>query len=202
MIDAERVRGVAEEVLGDPTYADLRQSPLTRLVAEVRSWIAEQLFSLFSGSAAANVGLVVALVVVLVALALGMVALLGARRSGAADLVVGDVPGTTAAQAEAAADAARAAGDLVGAVRQRYALLVLVLVERDVVPRLPGLTVGEVDAAVVASAPACAQAVVDAGDALADIVYGHRPPTAADDDLVADAVALVRRTVPRRAVAA
>ncbi len=200
MIDAERVRDAAEEVLRQPAYADLRESPLSRLLTEVRSWIAEQLFELFSGTAAASVGLVVAVLVVLVVVGLGIVALLGAQRRAAADLVVDEVVGETPQQAVEAADAARAAGDLVTAVRRRYGALLLELEQRDVVPRVPGLTVGEVDAAVARGAPVVARAVTDAGDALADIVYGHRAATVADDDLVARAVREVRAAVPYRAV--
>ncbi len=202
MIDAERVRTVADEVLRAPAYADLRESPLRRLVTEVRSWIAEQLFDLFTGTAAASVGLVVAIVVVLLVVGLGVVALLGAQRRAAADLVVDDVVDVTPAEAEAAADAALAAGDVVTAVRRRYGALLLELEARDVLPRVPGLTVGEVDAAVAVAVPAVATAVTEAGDVLADIVYGHRAATRADDARVADAVRAVRSAVPRRAVVA
>lgn len=202
MIDAERVRQAAEQVLDDPAYQGLESTRLSRLLNEVRSWIAEQLFGLFSGTAAANVGLVLAVLVVLVVVGLGVVALLGVRRRAAADLVVDEEPGRTPEEALAAADEARTAGDLGTAVRRRYGALVLLLVERDVLPQLPGLTVGEVDAAVARSSPACADAVVAAGRALADIVYGHRHPTPDDDDTIALAVERIRRSVPRRAVAA
>ena len=202
MIDAERVRGVAEEVLRDSAYDDLRTGPLGRLLAEVRSWFAEQLFDLFSGTAAANIGLVVAAVVVLLAVGLAVVALLGVQRRAAVDLTVDEDAGATPAEAEAAADRARAGGDVVTAVRRRYAALVLELVDRDVLPALPGTTVGEVDAAVAGAAPASARAVTDAGAVLADIVYGHRDATVADDDTVAAALRQVRRDVPRRAVVA
>ena len=202
MIDAERVRRATEEVLDRPAYRDLYPDPLARLVNEVRSWFAELLFDLFTGPAAADVGLVVAVAVVLLVVTLGVVALLGVRRRAAADLVVDDPDATTSADALADADRARAAGDLHAAVRRRYGALVLLLAERDVLSRLPGTTVGEVDAAVVRAAPACANAVSDAGRALADVVYGHRPATAADDDLVAAAVRAADRAVPQRAVAA
>ena len=196
MIDAERVRTVAEEVLGRPAYAELRDSPLRRLLSEVRSWIAEQLFDLLGGTAAASVGVVVAVVVVLVVVALGVVALLGAQRRAAVELVVDAVEGETSAAAAAAADAARARGDLVGAVRGRYRALLLELQDRDVVPRVPGLTVGEVDAAVATLAPAVAVSVQEAGEVLADIVYGHRSATPADDDRVALALRAVRAGAP------
>lgn len=201
MIDVERVREVADEVLRGPAYDEARTSALGRLLTEVRSWIAEQLFDLFSGSAAANVGLVVAVVVVVLAVGVGVIALLGVQRRAAVDLVVNEDVGTTPAQAEAGADAARSAGDLVTAVRRRYGALVLELIDRDVLPSLPGTTVGEVDAAVAARAPGCARAVIDAGDVLADIVYGHRDATTADDDVVATALRQVRTNVARRAVA-
>lgn len=201
MIDAERVRQTAQDVLDTPAYRDLDRGPLDRLLTEVRSWFAERLFDLFGGTAAANVGLVIAIVVVLVVVGLGIVALLGVRRRAAADLVVEQDPGRTPQEALAAADDARASGDLSTAVRRRYGALVLLLVERDVLPQLPGITVGEVDAAVARAAPACAGAVIDAGRALADIVYGHREARAAADDTVAAAVRQVRQVVPRRAVA-
>ena len=200
MIDPDRVRGVAEEVLSRPAYAELRERPLARVVAEVRSWIAEQLFDLLGGATAAGIGAVLAVLVVAVVVGLGVVALLGAQRRAAADLVVDEVEAATPARAMAAADAARAAGDPVDAVRHRYGALLLELQARDVVPRLPGLTVGEVDAAVGAAVPSVAPAVVAAGQALADIVYGHRAATVADDDLVADAVHEVRRAVSQQAV--
>lgn len=202
MIDADRVRQAADEVLDGRAYEGLAPTRFDRLLTEIRSWFAEQLFGLFEGDAAANVGLVIAVVVVLVVVALGVVALLGARRRAAADLVVGEDPGESPEDALAAAERARAAGDAATAVRRRYGALVLLLVERDVLPTLPGITVGEVDAAVARTAPACARSVMDAGRALADIVYGHREATAADDDAVADAVRQVRQAVPRRAVAA
>lgn len=202
MIDADRVREAAQDVLDGRAYDGLAPGGLNRLLAEVRSWFAEQLFGLFEGDAAANVGLAIAVLVVLVVVALGVVALLGARRRAAADLVVDEDPGDTPEDALAAADRARTAGDPATAVRRRYGALVLLLVERDVLPQLPGITVGEVNAAVARTAPACARAVVDAGQGLADIVYGHRPATTAEDDVVAEAVRQVRQAVPRRAVAA
>lgn len=202
MIDADRVRDVAEEVLRGPAYTELRGSPLRRLVVEVRSWIAEQLFDLLGGDAAAGIGLIIALVLVLAVVALGVVALLGAQRRAAADLVVDEVQGETPAEAMAAAAAARARGDLQAAVRLRYGALLLELEARDVVPRVPGLTVGEVDAAVAAAAPAAAAAVTRAGDALADIVYGHRAAVEADDAVVAAAVGAVQDAVPLWAVRA
>lgn len=202
MIDAEQARRATQDVLDRPGYRDLAPDPLARLVNQVRSWIAEQLFDLFTGSAAENVGLVIAVVVVVVVVVLGVIALLGVRRRAAADLVVDEDRSITPAAAAAAADEARAAGDMVTAVRRRYGALVLLLVERDVLPRLPGTTVGEVDRAVARAAPACARQVMHAGRALADIVYGHREATAADDDLVADALRRAGRAIPRRAVAA
>lgn len=202
MIDAERVRQAAEQVLDRPAYRDLHPDPLARMVNEVRSWIAERLFDLFTGGAAQNVGLAVAVVVVTIVVVLGIVALLGVRRRAAADLVVDDEDAVTPAEALAAADEARGRGDLVTAVRRRYGALVLLLVQRDVLPQVPGTTVGEVNAAVAVAAPVCAQQVIAAGRALADIVYGHREATSSDDDTVAAAVAAVRRAVPRRAVAA
>lgn len=201
MIDAEQARRATEDVLDRPGYRDLVPDPVARVVNEVRSWIAEQLFDLFTGSAAEDVGLVIAVVVVVVVVVLGVIALLGVRRRAAADLVVGEDRTMTPAEAVAAADEARAAGDMVTAVRRRYGALVLLLVARDVLPQLPGTTVGEVDRAVARTAPACAQQVMDAGRALADIVYGHREASAADDDLVADALRHARRAIPRRAVA-
>lgn len=201
MIDADRVRTAAEEVLGRPAYRDLFADPVARLVNEVRSWFAELLFDLFTGRGAANVGLVVAVVVVGVVLVLGGVALAGVRRGAAADLVVEAPDAVTSGEAVAAADEARAAGDLVAAVRRRYGALVLLLVERDVLAQLPGTTVGEVDAAVARAAPVCAGSVVEAGRALADIVYGHREATSADDDLVGVALRQAERAIPDRAVA-
>ena len=202
MIQGERVRRAAEDVLDRAAYEGLAPDPLNRALTEVRSWFAEQLFDLFSGPTAANIGLVIAVIVVLVVVGLGVVALLGARRRAAADVVVEEDPGATPEEAIAAADEARRAGDPATAVRRRYGALVLLLVGRDVLPRLPGTTVGEVDAAVARAAPACAGPVGDAGRVLADIVYGHRPATTADDDTVARAVREVRRVVPQRAVVA
>lgn len=202
MIDAEQVRRAAEQVLDRPAYRELHPDPLARLVNEVRSWFAEQLFDLFTGSAAENVGMIIAIAVVTVVVVLGIIALVGVRGRASADLVVDDEDALTPAEALAAADDARAAGDLLTAVRRRYGALVLVLVDRDVLPQLPGTTVGEVDRAVARAAPACAQQVTDAGRTLADIVYGHREATPDDDDRVAEAVRQARRAIPRRAVAA
>lgn len=201
MIDPGRVRDAAEGVLARPSYAELRPDPLGRLLAEARSWFAERVFGILDGGAAAGLGVLVAVLLVVLVLVLAGFALAGVQRRATSDLVVEEEAGLRPADAAAAADRARATGDHVTAVRRRYGALVLELVERDVLPAVPGTTVGEVDRAVALAAPACAAAVHAAGATLADIVYGHRTAGPGDDDLVATALAAVRRAVPSRAVA-
>lgn len=197
----ERARQATEEVLSRPAYAELVPDPASRLVTEVRSWIAELLFDLFGSTSAGNAGIIVAVTVVAVVLVAGLVTLFGLRRRSAADVVVDEVDAVTVEEALAAADRSRADGDLEQAVRRRYGALVIALVDRDVLPNLPGTTVGEVDAAVAVAAPACAGDVAAAGSVLADVVYGRRPAATADDDTVATAVRSAQRAIPRRAVA-
>jgi hypothetical protein len=198
VIDADRVRAVAREVLGRPAYDDLTPSLPEVWLERVRGVLADLLDALLGSGAATGIGRVVAIVVVVLLLLAGVALLLGLRRRGGRDAVVDLPAGEDARSLLAAAEAARRAGDHEQAVRARYGALVLALVEGGVLVARPGLTVGEVSATVRTAAPTARSAVVAAGGALADVVYGDEPAGPAEDDVVAAGVRAVAGVLGRR----
>lgn len=198
MIDAGRVRDATREVLGRPAYDDLAPSLPEVWLERARGALADLLDALLGSGAASGAGRVVAFVVVALLVLGGAALLLGLRRRRSRDAVV-DVPtGEDARSSVAAADAARRAGDHERAVRARYAALVLALVEGGVLVARPGLTVGEVGATVSAAVPNARSAVVAAGAALADVVYGDEPAGPDEDEVVTAGLHAVARALGRR----
>lgn len=74
-----------------------------------------------------------------------------------------------------AADA-EARGDLEGAVRAQYQILLEELAARDIVHDEPSLTAGECRIAVAGNRPQLYPVVADATDAFEHVVYGHTSP--------------------------
>lgn len=197
MIPAQEVRDATAEVLRDPAYADLQPGPGDRIVAAARDLLAQVLDAVLGsvGAGAVAQGLVLLALVLLAA-----VAVLAARRlrgGPAAPVVVPREDGLDLPTLVARADAAADAGDHAGAVRSRYAALVLALELRGVLEQRPGTTVGEVDEAVRTGLPAATGLVGPAGVVLAEVVYGAGAAGPEEDRTVARALDAVhvRRVV-------
>ncbi len=199
MIDPEQIREATEEVLRSPAYREIPGSPWNQALEEVLGWIADLVNDTLATSTAGRVGQLVALAVVALVLVLLVSSLLGLRRRGAVDVVLDDVTDASRAELTATADAHLAAGRLAEAIRARYGAMVVLLVERDVLLARPGTTVGEVDGAVGALVPGAAADVTVAGRALAEVVYGHREATLADDRAVQQALVTLERLLRTKA---
>ena len=198
MIDADRIREATREVLARPAYDELDQTLPEQWFERARAIVADLVDAVLGTAAAGGVGQVVAVVLVAIVLVAAVLLLLGLRRRDEVETVVELADRVDAAAALADAERARASGDLHEAVRARYGALVLALAEAGVVAGRPGLTVGEVDAAVAVGAPTAAGQVGTAGRVLADVVYGHVTPTEADDDRVAAGLRAVAEATGRR----
>lgn len=198
MIDPERIREAAREVLSRPEYDDLDRSVLAEWLEQLRTWVADALATALGSAAAGGVGRLIAFGVVVLVVVGAVVLLLGMRRGGTVEELVEVATHLDAATLLTAAAEARDRGDLETAVRSRYGALVLVLVEAGVLVARPGLTVGEVDEAARVGVPTAARAVAVAGRALADVVYGDLPATVAADEEVVDGLAAVARATGRR----
>lgn len=198
MIEADRIREAAREVLGRPAYDELDPSLAQDLFGRVRSLLADALDAVLGSTAAGGLGRVVAYALIGLVVVGAVVLLLGLRRRSEVDAVVEVATHRDARALLAEAEAASGAGDHEAAVRARYGALVLLLVEAGVLAARPGLTVGEVDEAVVAGAPAAAPATRVAGGVLADVVYGGRPATSVEDAQVGAGVTAVAAAVGRR----
>jgi hypothetical protein len=195
MIDPEQIRQATEEVLRSPAYREIPGSLWNQGIERLLGWIAELVNDTLATSTAGRIGQLVALAVVALVLVLLVSALLGLRRRGVIDIVVDDVSNASRAELMEAADDHRAAGRMQEAVRARYGALVVLLAERDVLLARPSTTVGEVDAIVGSVVPTAAADVTSAGRALAEVVYGHRAATLADDRAVQQALRTLDRSL-------
>jgi hypothetical protein len=105
------------------------------------------------------------------------------RRPGVehADLPADELPDLPASLMAATADELAAQGRFAEAVRERLRSIVKDLIERGVIPRVPGWTVTELAAAAVTDRPALAVPVRAAAEIFSEIWYAQRGATAADD---------------------
>ncbi|HEY0561635.1 MAG TPA: DUF4129 domain-containing protein [Frankiaceae bacterium] len=160
-------------------------------------WIGNRFAELSAHTPGGTFGLVllvVLLVAVLLALRLRSGSLRRSRRPGD-DLTFG-ATGRTAADHRAAADAAAAAGAWADAVRERFRAVAATLTERGLLDAAGGLTATELARAGGAALPDCADLLGGSAARFADIWYGGRPATAADDALLAETDRAVSRARP------
>ncbi len=91
------------------------------------------------------------------------------------------VPDVPAATLVLSADQLAAAGRYKEAVRERLRAILRDLIERGILPPSPGWTVMELAATAARTRPALAAPMAGAAGVFAEIWYGLRPATAADD---------------------
>ena len=190
--DADRVRRVAERIVGNPPYRDGEVGALRRLLQSVLDAVGAFL-SRVLGAVGGTPALAWAVAAVGL-LVLGIVvwrATRGATLGRGGDPAV-PVPGAerTAASWRAEAEAHLAAGRREAALRARYAAAVVTLIERGVLDDVPGRTIRELDAELQLVGPALAPAFATAGSRVERVVFGDEP--ASGDDLEAAAYALER----------
>jgi hypothetical protein len=186
----------ARRELLDPAYRAHEPS----LWQRIASWVLKHLKQAFdstAGSAPGGWWAVVALVAVVGAVVLGVRARLGpmaAAHRRDAEVFSGSV--RAAADHHRAADAALAAGDLAGAVQERFRALVRGLEERGLLEARPGYTADEAASEAGRLLPSCADALRAAARVFDDVRYGGRAATAHGHQQVAAAVAAVRAARP------
>lgn len=192
----DAAREAAHRELLDPGYRAHEPS----LWQRIASWVLDHLKQAFdstAGSAPGGWWAVVLLVVLVGAVVLGVRARLGpmsAAHRRAADIFSGAA--RTAADHHRDADAALAAGDLGGAVQERFRALVRGLEERGLLEARPGYTADEAASEAARLLPGCADALRAAARVFDDIRYGERAATAFGHEQVAAAVAAVRAARP------
>jgi hypothetical protein len=186
--DPHDVRSRAQELLSRPPYAVEDPGLVDRTLQAVGERIAEfvrTLLGVMSGDA-----LVAWVIVAVGALLLGLV-VWRATRGATVDRSVGEVaPGAStrsASEWHELADRHAAAGELVEALRCRYAALVAALMESGTIEDVPGRTVRELDAEVAVGNPGLADDVAAAGRRIEAVVYGRETVTRGDLEVVTTA---------------
>jgi hypothetical protein len=200
--DRDTAREAARAELADPAY----QAHEPSLWERAASWLWDKISDALSAAGSGVMGgpwayLALAGIVVVGALLLrarlGPMAATSRRRAGE---LFGDAA-RTAADHQRAADAALAAGDLSGAVQERFRALVRGLEERGLVAARAGYTADEAAEESARVLPGCAQALRAAARAFDDVRYGGRPGTVEGHARVAAAEAAVRAARPTLAAA-
>lgn len=192
--DPAELRERAADLLSRPPYAAEDPGLLRLLLDRVGRALAELLDRL--SFAFGEVGWFGWVVVVVALLLLGSVVWRVTRGASLDASLVARTPDTSGRSASdwhAEADRFAAAGRLEAALRSRYAAVVAELVEAAVVEDVPGRTVRELDAEVAVAAPDRAPAVATAGDRFDAVVYGGRPATRDDLEVVRAASRVVTR---------
>lgn len=184
----QELRRRAAELLGQPPYVGQEpgvvQELLRRLVA-----VLGELLDRLAGRAGGTPW--VAWVALAVVVALLVLVVWRVTRGLAMDRgVARQVPaerGRTSADWHADADRYARAGELALAVRCRYAAVASELVEAGLLAEVPGRTVRELDAEVAVADPGHAPRVRAAGERFEEVVFGGRPATVEDLEVVAGA---------------
>lgn len=173
-----------------------------RAISAVWHWLVEAYHRIVSGAPGGALGLLVIVVAVV-----GIVVLLVRRRGasgrlhrrGDTDL---DLPADrTADELRAEADALAARREWAKAVRARLRAIVRTLEERGILDPRPGRTAAEVAAEAGSARPDLRNLLWKGALTFGEIWYGRRPATAADDRMLAELDAAVRRRQPSALVA-
>lgn len=198
----EAAREAAHRELLDPGYRAHEPSIWERIAG----WVLDHLKKAFDSTAGGAPGgwwAVLALALVVLGVVLGIRSRLGPMAAAhRRDADVFDGSARTAADHHRAADAALSAGDLAGAVQERFRGLVRGLEERGLLEARPGYTADEAASEAGRLLPDCAHALHAAARVFDDVRYGERPATANGHDVVAGAVAAVRAARPVHAAEA
>lgn len=187
--DPERLRATARDLLARPPFSTEDPGPVTDVLLRIRAWLAAALEAVL-GAVVGNQALAWAVV----GLATSVVVLLVLRWGRHVRREPGvATPGEGRSRRSAAAWLAEAEEHAVAglwgpAIRCAYVALVTQLAEQGLLEESRGLTVGEIDRLVAASAPARAPRVADAGRAFEDAWYGHRRADRGSFDAVVAAI--------------
>lgn len=192
---AEDVRRATREVLSRPEYAPTESTWWSRLLEDVRAWLAARLVDLIAATSATAVAWAIIAAGVVVAGLVAWRVLRGTRREPSEeDGLAVSVPRRSAAEWAARAREAEEAGDLRAAVRAAYRSVIAGLAEAGVIEEVPGRTVGEYRRAVATGAPAHAAAFDRASEVFERVWYAH---DAATQDGLATVRAAGQRAVAR-----
>ncbi|RJQ77093.1 DUF4129 domain-containing protein [Pseudonocardiaceae bacterium YIM PH 21723] len=195
-IGADDARQRAARELTDPGYHADDPGPLERAM----DWVLRKLGQLFDGVEVPGINgflglavllVLVVLIVVIIRLRVGPLA--RTRRRGA-EVFTGTR--LSAADHRAAAENAAAAGDMNGAVRERFRAIVRELETRGVLDERSGRTVDEVAGEAGRLLPGCAAGLRDAAGTFDDVVYGDHPATEPAYRLIAELDDRVVREIP------
>ena len=180
VIDRDDARRAAAAELSKPDYRAAEPG----LVERVLRWLGQRLADLFAAASGVVPGgplgllvllAVVVLVIVVVRLRVGKVA-----RTVRASRPIFEGRVLAAADHRAAAEQAAAAGDLDGAVRERFRAIVRVLEERGVLDELAGRTADEAAREAGARLPATRDELAAAAGIFGAVHYGGLPASAGD----------------------
>lgn len=201
--ERDAARAAARRELSDPAYQahepSLWQQAATWVIDHVRSALDSAQSGAPSGPWAALAFLAVLVLVALVVRAkLGPMAATSRRK--AEGVFAGGT--RTAADHHRAADAALAAGDLDGALQERFRALVRGLEERGLIQARPGYTADEAAGEAGRVLSGCAAELRAAARAFDDVRYGGRKATADGHATVAGADSAARAAKPRLTEAA
>jgi hypothetical protein len=174
-VGRDEARDAALRELSDPAYRDAEPSWFAQAVR----WLLQRLDDLLSSVNSVLPGgwwSVVALVLVLLAIAVGIRLKTGKVARTASASIFGQRV-LTAADHRRAAEAAVAQGDLAEAVRERFRAIVRALEERRVLDERSGRTVDEVAREAGRRLPEYANAMRAAARLFDDVWYGGHPAT-------------------------
>ncbi|MFC6714810.1 DUF4129 domain-containing protein [Branchiibius cervicis] len=178
MIDPDHARDLLRRELANPEYA-----PQRNWLQEAKDWIIEHVLDPILRHASSAPGIVVAVLLVLLAIAVGY-SLTRFRARRAAPESVGDVVFTdataTAARLRASAAAAALRGDFTGAYLDYFRALARSGQERALVPADPGLTAHELGRPLADHFPAESGEIERAADGFDLFRYGEVPASEAD----------------------
>lgn len=194
--DPAAAREAARQELSDPAY----QSQQPTLFQRAAQWIfhnVKDLFGRTTDHAPAGPWSLVVLTIVILALLYVVRTRLGSlTRTGRKAAEVFGTEIRTAAEHHADADALLAAGDLDGAVTERFRALVRGLEERGLLDPRPGRTANEAAQEGGRLLAACAPQLRAAARVFDEVRYGGRTATRPGHDTVADADKAARAARP------
>jgi hypothetical protein len=177
-------RKAAQEILSRSEFQPPKKSLYDQAIDKVGSWLGDLVNAVVSGGR----GAVIAWLVVVAALVAVVYLVVRGVQSGRGVGPDGSAPSVDlerrrpAAEWEAAAAAAEAAGNWREGLRCRYRALVARLARRGVVEEIPGRTAGEYRATVRATLPSSASAFGEATDLFEGAWYGGRSTGPAESE--------------------
>lgn len=200
-IDRDEAREAARSELSDPIYRAAEPSWQQRVL----DWIADRWQDLVDAAGTLAPGGMGGLLVLLLVV-LGIVVLIRlragkpARAHRARHAVVG-ASTLTAEEHRGLAEAALAAGDIAGAITERFRAIVAELERRAILDAQPGRTADEAAEQAGVLLPGCAVMLRQASRIFDDVHYGDRPATRDGYQLLAQVDDAVRSERPLAGVA-